>query len=303
MKQRIVFWVERYFYAPTVFDRIVSVALLPLSLVYCLAVWVRYLLQKPQETGIKVVGVGNLTVGGSGKTPFVSALALKYVKPAVVLRGYGRCTKGLRIVKEWEDTICDAKLCGDEAMVYAAKLPHALVIVSEERKKGIEKAKEMGASIVFLDDAYSKHDIKKLDIVIEVESKNPFCLPSGPFREKLWYGKKVLKVKEGRDFIRKVHVKDATPKMVLVTAIARPQRLEPFLPEGIVARYFFEDHHSFGEDEVKRILHRHEATSLLVTLKDYVKLKDYDIPLSLLDLELEIDKAVFNQIDRYITLK
>ncbi len=273
-------------------------------MIYCVVVYVRYLLQTPQEMGIRVVGVGNLTVGGSGKTPLVSALAKRYAKSAVVLRGYGRNSKGLRVVKEWDKTVCDAVLCGDEAMVYATKLPQSVVIVSEDRKKGIEKAKSMGASIVFLDDAYSKHGIKKLDIVIEVESKNPFCLPSGPFREKLWRGKRVLRVKEGRDFVRKVELKNATEKMVLLTAIARPQRLEPFLPkEGIVARYYFEDHHPFSKEEAETILKKHQATSLLVTLKDYVKLKDFDLPLSLLDLELEVDQAVFNRIERYNTLK
>ena len=69
------------------------------------------------------------------------------------------------VVKDKQNILCDVKTAGDEAMIYAKKLPHATVIVSEDRVVAIEKAKAMGCEIVFLDDAYSKHGIKKLDII------------------------------------------------------------------------------------------------------------------------------------------
>ncbi len=301
MKRSIVLWVEKYFYDPTVLQRAVSFALWPASLLYCFIVYMKYRLAVPKEPGIKVVSVGNLTVGGSGKTPLVSAIAKRYDNVAVVLRGYGRKSKGLIVVKNKEELLCDVERCGDEAMVYAKKLTASVVIVSEERSAGIQKAKELGASFVILDDGYSKHHIKKFDILIHVHSKNGFCLPAGPFRERLWSHEELLEVYEERDFKRRVVIRDATPKMVLVTAIARPQRLDRFLPCGVVAKEYFEDHYEFQKEDIQRIFEKYRPDSLLVTLKDYVKLEHFGYPLSLMDLELDVDERVYSAIENYIS--
>ena len=173
-------------------------------------------------------------------------------------------------------------------MIYAKKLKDTIVIVSEDRKIAIQKAKEMGAKTVFLDDAYSKHDIKKVDILLVTESKNNACLPSGPYRERLWSSKEVIKAKEGEDFVREVSLINGTKKMSLVTAIARPQRLDKYLPDGVVAKHYFADHYSFGKDELQEILKKDKSDSLLVTYKDFVKIEDFDIDISLLDLNLKI---------------
>ncbi len=172
------------------------------------------------------------------------------------------------------------------------------MIVSEDRKDGIKKAKEMGANIVFLDDAYSKHSIKKLDLLIDSEFENNFCLPSGPFRERLWSKKEVVLLREDIDFKRKTTLKDSSDKMSLITAIARPNRLDPFLPQ-VVSKNYFADHHNFTKDEVEMILKKDHSQSALVTYKDYVKLQKFDLPLSLLDLEIELDEKIFKIIEGY----
>lgn len=249
--------------------------------------------------GVPVVSVGNLSVGGSGKTPLVTALASRYDDVAVVLRGYGRESSGLVVVKDAHSILVDVSQSGDEAMIYAKKLPHAMVIVSEDRIKGIQKAKEIGAKIVFLDDAYSKHFIKKLDLLIEVKTTNNFCLPSGAFRERLWAGKEAVVVQEGFDFTRYVEVKDKCDKMSLLTAIARPSRLDSFLPE-VVSKNYFEDHHSFTKEELEMVLERDGSDSLLVTYKDFVKVESFHLPLSLLDLEVKVDEKIFEIIGKYI---
>jgi len=218
-----------------------------------------------------------------------------------VLRGYGRESQGLYVVKDFKEILCDVAVSGDEAMIYAHKVPDAIVIVSEDRKQGILKAKEMGAKMVFLDDAYSKHDIKKLDILIDVDTKNQNCLPSGAFRERLWADKKAVVLKDGVDFKRVVELKDASAKMSLVTAIARPQRLDKFLPD-VIHKNYFEDHHSFTQAELEEILKNDKADSLLVTYKDFVKIQSFGLPLSLLDLHVEVEKEVFETIDNYINL-
>ncbi|MDQ7043779.1 MAG: tetraacyldisaccharide 4'-kinase [Sulfurimonas sp.] len=287
MKNSLVFWVEEYFYNPNIFQKLISFLLLPLSYLYCFLMWLRFKSKTPEDFGLKIVSVGNLNVGGSGKTPLVIALAKNEKNTAIILRGYGRDSSGLYVVKDKEKILCDVSISGDEAMIYAHKLPNAVVIVSEDRKKGIKKAKEMGVESLFLDDAYSKHDIKKQDILIEVNTKNSRCLPSGAFRERLWSTKEVSLYKEGRDFKRRVELKNATKKMSLVTAIARPQRLDEFLP-SVVSKNYFADHHSFSKEELEAILSHDKSDSLLVTYKDYVKIVDFNLPLSLLDLEVEL---------------
>ena len=302
MKKSLVFWVEEYFYSPNLLQKLISLLLLPLSWLYCAVMWLRFKSKTPQDLGIKIISVGNLSVGGSGKTPLVTALALKYENAAIVLRGYGRDSEGLHVVKDKKTILCDVGVSGDEAMIYARKLSNAIVIVSEDRIKGIKKAKEMGAEILFLDDAYSKHDIEKLDLLIEVTSENSSCLPAGPFRERLWADKKAVVLKDGIDFKRVVVVKDRCDKMSLLTAIARPQRLDKYLPQ-VVSKNYFEDHHSFTRGELEDVLSRDSSDSLLVTYKDFVKVESFGLPLSLLDLDVEVDDRVLQIIGNYIASK
>jgi tetraacyldisaccharide 4'-kinase len=299
LKKSLVFWVERYLYKPSFSQVFLSLFLLPLSWIYCFIVWIKYTKAVPKDYGIDVVSVGNLSVGGSGKTPLTTALALHYENVGIVLRGYGRRSKGLHVVSDGSEILCDVEVSGDEAMIYAQKVPRSIVIVCEKREEGILKAKEMGATLVFLDDGYSKHHIKMLDILIDVESKNSFCLPSGPYREKSWSGKKVTVLQDGVDFKRAVHVENPTSKMALVTAIARAQRLDAYLPE-VTSKHYFEDHHFFTKEELEWILYLDSADSLLVTFKDYVKMKDFGITISLLDLKIDVDEKVFGLIDNYI---
>ena len=298
MHKKLVFWVEEYLYNPNPTQKFISLLLLPFSWTYCFVMYLRFRSKTAYDFGIDIISIGNLNVGGSGKTPLVTALASRYEDVAIVLRGYGRNSRGLFVVSDGSKILCSVDVSGDEAMIYAHKLPKAIVIVSEDRKIGIAKAIEMGAMIIFLDDAYSKHDIKKLDILIDVQSKNSFCLPSGAFRERLWKSKEAVVVKEDIDFKRVVELKNKSDKMSLLTAIARPQRLDSYLSE-VVSKNYFEDHHSFTKDEMLEIIQRDKASSILVTYKDFVKVEQFGLPLSLLDLHVEVDEKIFKIIDNY----
>jgi len=299
LKQVLTLWGERYLYAPSLLQKLLSLLLWPLSLAYCAVMNLRYRGKQPYDFKIPVISVGNLTVGGSGKTPIVSSLAVRYEDVAIVLRGYGRKSEGLIVVSDGKKVLVDVDVSGDEAMLYANALSHTVVIVSEKRELAIEKAKEMGCKIVFLDDGYNKHQIKKLDILIEVETKNNFCLPAGPYRERLWSDKEAVVIKEDREFKRSVKLIDVTEKMVLVTAIARAERLDPYLPE-VMEKIYFEDHHFFTKSELEAILERTGAESLLVTLKDYVKIRKFNLPVSLMELSLELDEKFIQDVDTYI---
>ncbi len=294
-------WGERYLYTPSWPQKILSWFLLPLSALYCLAAYLRYRRSVPRYYGIPVVSVGNLVVGGSGKTPLVIELSRPFAKPAIVLRGYGRRSRGMVVVKD-RDILCDIRMSGDEAMLYATSLPHAVVIVSEVRERAIAEARSMGCDVVFLDDGYGKHAIDKLDLLIRVATPNPFCLPSGPYREKLWHGKEALWIEEGRAFSRSVRIANPTRKMVLVTAIARPERLDPYLPE-VAEKIYFEDHHFFTPGELESIIEQTGATSLLVTQKDFVKMASFNLNLSVMELSLSVDEKLIERVKEYVNAK
>ena len=296
MKKQIVRWIEGYFYYPNSFHKLLSVVLLPLAFLYCLIGAIRFRMSNPVDYSIPIISVGNLTVGGS-----VIALANYFSRPAIILRGYGRQSKGMIVVKD-RQILCDVEQSGDEAMVYATQLQNAVVIVSENRERAIAEAIAMGCELVFLDDGYGKHRIKKLDLIIDVKTPNPFCLPSGPYREKHWRNKEAIHLEEGYAFVRHVIISNPTEKMVLVTAIARPERLDPFLPSDI-EKIYFEDHHYFAQYELQNILDNTQATSLLVTQKDFVKMASFKLPLSILELDLEVKPELVDIVRRYISAK
>jgi tetraacyldisaccharide 4'-kinase len=87
--------------------------------------------------------------------------------------------------------------------------------------------------------------------------------------------------------------------MVLVTAIARPQRLDIFLPD-VLEKIYFEDHYFFSQWELEEIVKRTGATSLLVTSKDFVKMSSFNLNLSILELSLELDESLITTVKDYV---
>lgn len=293
-RSRIVLWVEAYLFYPTSFiQRLLSYLLLPLSAIYCAIVLSKRFWGKKRKLyfTIPIVSIGNLTVGGNGKTPFCIALAKDNSNVAIVLRGYGRKSHGLILVSDNGQIMCDAMASGDEAMLYAKSLPEATVIVSEDRVEAIRFAKKRGAKIIFLDDGFSKSHIAKIDILMKPnpEPQNSFCLPSGPYREpRFLYQYADAIISEGKDFVRHVEVLSPTERMLLVTAISKPSRLDAYLPQNVIAKVSYEDHYMYNEKELESLLHEHNATSILTTQKDAVKMSTFDLALSILKLDVEI---------------
>lgn len=308
-RSRFVLWVEAYlFYPSSLFQRFLSYLLLPLSALYCAIVLSKRFFGRKRKLyfTIPIISIGNLTVGGNGKTPFCIALAKNYDHVAIVLRGYGRKSHGLILVSDNGQIMCDALASGDEAMLYAKFLPKSTVIVSEDRVEAIRFAKKIGAKIIFLDDGFSKSFIHKIDILVKPnpEPKNNFCLPSGPYREpRFLYKYADLIVSEESDFIRHVEVVDASERMLLVTAISKPSRLDAYLPENVIGKISFEDHYMYNEKELTDLLVEHNATTILTTQKDAVKMATFDIPLSILKLEVEIFPETLARINTLLAPK
>jgi tetraacyldisaccharide 4'-kinase len=298
-----VSWAEKYFYYPSIFEYFISYLLLPISFLWCLCAKIRRALKSPVDYHIPIISVGNLTIGGSGKTPICVAIAKEMKKPAIVLRGYGRLSKGLFLVSNFGEILCDVKTSGDEAMLYAKKLKHASVIVSENRVSGIKKAKELGADIVILDDGFGKIDIKKFDILIRPNPApiNNFCIPSGAYRESAKnYKNADLVIEDNVDFERIVSIENGADKMILITAIANPSRLNKFLPPSVIAKKTFPDHYMFAKNELVKLLRSSGAASILATTKDAVKMEKFALPLSILELEIKLYPHVKDILKSYV---
>ena len=302
-RQKLIQQIQAYLIHPGPLGLGLSILLLPFSFIVCIVATYKRFFAKPKTPPLPTISIGNLTVGGSGKTPLTIALAKHYPHPAIILRGYKRQSKGTICVSHQGKILCDVSTSGDEAMLYAKSLPKATVIVSEDRVLGIQKALEYGAKCVFLDDGFMKFHIKKFDILIRPNPmpKVSFCLPSGPYRAPIYFEKYAnLVLEEGRDFTRHVSITNPTKKMVLVTAIANPKRLKPYLPKDLIALYMYEDHYAFGKSELEKIITKHNATSLLVTSKDAIKMESFGLPLSLLDLDLHVKPRIIQSVQDYI---
>ena len=293
---------EGMFFAPQWYHYLFMVLLFPLSLLYGSVMWVRRVLSRRQRYRLPIISVGNLQVGGSGKTPFVIALASRYRGVYIISRGYGRQSHGCLKVSEQGRILVDVTQSGDEAMLMALSLPSVSLIVSEDRTEAIETAIAEGAGLIVLDDGFNRVEVEKFEILLEPACRpNSLPFPAGGLREFAFSTRYAdVVAQEERDFRRIVEVVDATERMVLVTAISNPTRLDPYLPHGVVAKVYLDDHAYFEEATLQKLLADHHATAILCTQKDYVKMAGFKLSISQMKLKLAIDNAIFEKIETYI---
>ncbi len=166
--------------------------LLPFALLYGLIMLVRNYLYdlrilKSESYRFPVICVGNLSVGGTGKTPMIEYLLdllLANYKVATLSRGYGRSTKGFRMVTNAESAIN----VGDEPLQFKNKFNSAIIAVDENRRRGITKLKkEHNPDVILLDDAFQHRKVKAGFNILLTRFKDlyedDFMLPTGNLRE------------------------------------------------------------------------------------------------------------------------
>jgi tetraacyldisaccharide 4'-kinase len=167
--------------------------LYPFSLVYHLVTAVRntmynWGIYKSTPFKTPIINVGNLSVGGSGKSPmvmYIAELLSKNYRTGVLSRGYGRMTKGYGITN-YDSTY---KTVGDEAMQLFERFKNKFVIgVSEDRVPGAKKMiDDMDLNVLVLDDAYQHRSIKAGFTILMTDYNDPyfkdFILPAGDLRE------------------------------------------------------------------------------------------------------------------------
>ena len=169
--------------------------LLPLSRLYGLGMACRNKafdlgLLKSVDVGVPVISVGNMTMGGTGKTPLVEyivgACLEKGRHVAVVSRGYKRASKGVVTVSDGNRILTDATLGGDEPVQIARKYPRAIVVVGERRVQAARTAVTgLKADVVIMDDGFQHRSLRRtLDIVVLDSRKDLFLTPMVPAGER-----------------------------------------------------------------------------------------------------------------------
>lgn len=224
-----------------------------------------------------VISIGNLSVGGTGKTPLVALVARRLqqrgLTVAIVSRGYGgEAGRGPLTVSTGEGPIVGPELSGDEPAELAAALPGAIVVVGSDRVAGAREAIALGARLIVLDDGFQHRRLARdLDIVL-VDSRRPLdeerLLPAGDLREPPaslaradlivatrctaetplpdWLGARAGEipiVRAGtrvRGFRRGEHEVEAPERAVALCGIAGPERFRAALAETGVELLAFE---------------------------------------------------------------
>ena len=174
-------------------QKLIQILLFPLTILYGLGITLRNGLYsqgllKSARFNLPVIGVGNLSIGGAGKTPHVEYL-IRLLSPnlrvATLSRGYKRKNKGFRIVSRNDNSLT----VGDEPLQYFLKYQEAVVAVSESRSVGIPLllSKRPDIQTILLDDSYQHRSVTPSLNILLTEYKKPYnediLLPSGRLRE------------------------------------------------------------------------------------------------------------------------
>ena len=180
-----------------IYKKILRPLFYPISMIYLIVIFFRNHLYNIKlfpvyKLPTKVISVGNITVGGTGKTPIIITLAKilskSGFKVSVLSRGYLRKTKGTLLVSNGEKPLCEWKDCGDEAYMLSHKLTNIPIVVDENRYRGgTYLTKHFKPDIILLDDAFQHRKLyRDFDLII-IDSNDTLkkhkLLPLGILRE------------------------------------------------------------------------------------------------------------------------
>lgn len=303
------------------------------------AVTARRLSREPDtRVGVPVICIGNLTAGGTGKTPMVAALmerlSQRGITAHVVSRGYGGSIEGPHLVDPLEDTAAEV---GDEPLLLAAR---GLVWVAKDRAAGARAAVEGGAKAILLDDGFQNPGLHKDASILMVDAGAGFgngrVIPAGPLREPIAEGlsRADMAVLVGEpetraDALRTWPELAKTPhvgaKMVAVrtglpmngedvvafAGIGRPEKFfQTLRREGanLISAHAFPDHHAYSPAIIRRLIGEARSTGamLVTTEKDAVRLPPslrFEVMMLQVRLELEDWAEIDTVLSRIDTIK
>lgn len=301
----------------------------PLAAIYAFGTKRRLAQGKRQKLGIPVICVGNINVGGTGKTPTVIAIVERLTamgaQPHVVSRGFGGSHTGPVQV---DIQAHDADEVGDEPLLIA---PFAPVWVAKDRAAGAQAAEAAGARVVILDDGFQNPDLYHDLSLIVVDAKRGFgnerVLPSGPLREPVEVGlaraNAVLSIGTDQDQGSLVH--RAPPELIYLTGklvpvetgmdwsdvravafagIGNPEKFFDTLRQlgaQLVGTHALDDHQKLERPLLARLIKEAQTKNaqLVTTEKDAVRLPD-DLRQQVFSLPVRLELERPEDLDRLL---
>jgi tetraacyldisaccharide 4'-kinase len=266
-----------------------ALLLSPLGLLYGFSVAWKARTAKPYDCGVPVICVGNLTAGGSGKTPVAIAIAKQLLarnaKVFFLTRGYGGAEAGPLLVNNQS-----AAKVGDEALLLAKTAP---TIVARDRAAGARLAVAQGAKVIVMDDGHQNFALAKtLSLVVVDGFDNGLMIPAGPMRETVHQGlaraDAVIVMNDAPlDFagplLRARLAADGAElkgqSVFAFAGIGRPEKFIASLKEAgaiVTGREFFPDHHPYSAVEIADLRQEAGDAALVTTEKDFVRLETAD---------------------------
>lgn len=289
-----------------------SFLLWPFSLVYWLGFCLRRCFARPGEVAARVICVGNVVLGGAGKTPMALGigrfLRKKGVKFAYLSRAYGADFKGVREVKIGDDF----RKVGDEPLLLCDQGP---VFVAKNRYEGAKFVADKGFEVIILDDGMQNTSLKKDFTVMVIDAKlqfgNNMLFPAGPLRQSVKSGLKeadlVAVIGEGevglpefeRFLVKPLNIEEFRgQKLLAFCGLAYPEKFFGFLQENgleVAQKVGFADHYAYKRRDLKELWRKAEENGLklITTKKDWVKFdRDFREKIGFLDIEIEFSGEI-----------
>jgi tetraacyldisaccharide 4'-kinase len=276
-------------------NSLISKILSPLGWIYGSITQARLHFKKSPKTSVPVICIGNLTAGGSGKTPvsisIAKMLATEMFHPFFVTRGYGGKVKNILVNNKKHS----AREVGDEPLLLSHQAP---VVVAPNRFNGAELAVREGADLIIMDDGFQNPSLyKNLSFLVfdgNYGIGNGKLLPAGPLRETFAKGIKradalIILGKDKHNLAQRsnlpvfyAHTEAGetaveTSDIIAFAGIGHPQKFYHTLSGlgfNIVEAIDFPDHHFYTKEELESILQKAQRLNAKVytTSKDYVKI-------------------------------
>ena len=281
---------------------VISILFFPLSLIFILVIFFKRKIFKPKKFKIPIICVGNIYVGGTGKTPTSIYIANKLLelgkKPAIVRKLYNNHFDEYNFIKNYFKNL----------------------IISKNRVIGLKIAENSGFDSVILDDGLQDYNIKKnLNIVCFNQNKligNGLVLPAGPLRENLSslknaniiiingkknenFEKLILKINKNLDIYystyKPINLEQfKNKKLFALAGIGNPENFFKLIDENnlkIERKLVFPDHYKFSKIEIQKIIDEAERNNceIIMTEKDYYKINSFKLgKINYLKVKLEI---------------
>ena len=305
----------KFWYRNDWLSKVLALIIYPLSIIWIIISFIKKKVSKTYRSRLKIICVGNLNIGGTGKTPF-AIYTYKILKelgfnPVFLTRGYGGKEKGPIIVKSTHQY----KDVGDEALLLNNIGP---TIVSRDRSLGakfIENHK-YNYDVILMDDGLQNYQLEKNIKFLLVDKNlkfgNKLCVPAGPLREPINQRLKEIDsiiltgnntdqdigLRKISDYISvfnsSIKIMQSSNikgnKFLAFCGLANPDKFYETLEKGgykVFLTKSFPDHHQYTEEEINHLIlkAKNKNLTLITTAKDYVKIIDKKNEIQVLSIE------------------